>query len=249
MLKTWTGQGREISSYSDGGEIEIRVEGVAHFRLQTSQGMLSIEAREDIPEDTIRFWLLHQTLPFYLLLRGDTEMFHASAVEIGHGAAAFLAPSFVGKSTLANFLLERGHSLVTDEHLALSREKDFAALPSIPYHRPYRASEDLGRRVENFCTRPLPLRSIYLIEPAAAEADVAITEQRELEALNSLLRSQLYTTWNPAVPSLFPLVRKRFQDLSRVAREIRVCTLRVPRSLDRLPEVYERVVSHLEAHA
>jgi hypothetical protein len=197
-------------------------------------------AHHSAPDSTVRFWFLHQILPFALVLGGRSDVFHAGAVEIEGKAVAFLAPSHVGKSTLVNHFLTEGHALITDEHLAFN-PATLAVQPSIPFYRPYRAAEDLGIRAGKFCTDPMPLGAIYLLEPVAADAPVALEPLKELEAATVLMGSQQYTTWNPALPWLFPVVKRRMATVTRLAAEARIQRLRVPRTLERISEVYEKV--------
>jgi hypothetical protein len=240
-LKSWAGQARKLSSYCEHGAISIEVHGIARFALHTEDRRIHAIVRRDAPESIVRFWILHQALPFFLLLSGEAEMFHASAVEMDGAAVAFFAPSHGGKSTLLSYFLQQQHALITDEHLAVNRGDSHTVRPSLPYHRPYRANEDLGVFVDNFCSRAVALKAIYLLEPVPADSAVAIEPLQGLAAAHGLMRAQQYTTWNPSLPALFPLVAKRFRDTTSLAASIRVSTLRVPRALDRLPEVYDRI--------
>jgi hypothetical protein len=67
--------------------------------------------------------LLGRILPNVALERG-CEALHASAVESPAGVVAILAPSGMGKTTLASELLRRGWPLFTDDVLALTAGGD-----------------------------------------------------------------------------------------------------------------------------
>jgi hypothetical protein len=65
-------------------------------------------------------FLVGRVLPWTALLRGR-EVFHASAVQIGGRAAAIVAPTGRGKSSIALRLLLRGAGFITDDVLALEQ--------------------------------------------------------------------------------------------------------------------------------
>jgi hypothetical protein len=83
------------------------------------------EVRSALPRIAAWRWerlLFAQVLPLAAALRGR-ELFHASAVAIDGGALAFVGLSGAGKSSIAAHLVARGAALVTDDVLALSRER------------------------------------------------------------------------------------------------------------------------------
>ena len=57
-------------------------------------------------------------LAFVLTMRGETVL-HASAVQVGEAALAFVGASGMGKSTMATLLCAAGNGLVTDDVLRL----------------------------------------------------------------------------------------------------------------------------------
>lgn len=75
------------------------------------------------PDDEAWSWqrfLVGRVLPWAAVLRGH-EVFHASAVEIGGAAVAFVGETGAGKTSLAIQLVARGAEFVTDDVLALDR--------------------------------------------------------------------------------------------------------------------------------
>jgi HPr Serine kinase C-terminal domain len=64
--------------------------------------------------------LIAQALPFAAVLHG-LEVLHASAVEVGGGAVAFVGHSGAGKTSLALALCRRGAAFLADDVLALER--------------------------------------------------------------------------------------------------------------------------------
>lgn len=77
--------------------------------------------RSVLPEVSPWRWhkfLFTVVLPLAAKLRG-LEVFHASAVSLGEGAIAFVAPSGVGKSSIAAHLVAGGADFVSDDVIAL----------------------------------------------------------------------------------------------------------------------------------
>jgi hypothetical protein len=113
---------------------------------------------------------------------GGFEALHASAVRSPHGIAAFVAARGAGKSTLAAELVARGHPLVCDDVLALSRvdEAEVIAHPGPPFMTldadtvsHYDLGEALGAaaedgtrwvRVRREEAAPGPLAAIFILE-------------------------------------------------------------------------------------
>ena len=145
-----------------GREIVIESQGTADERI------LSAFVLDFIPT------LLHQRGRFVL---------HASALEIGGGAVAFMGESGLGKSTLALTLYERGCPLITDDLISIDLTGDFPmVIPSYPelnvwpetltalshdpssFQRVRPGSEKRAvPTLERFAKHPLPLRLIYLL--------------------------------------------------------------------------------------
>ncbi len=135
-------------------------------------------------EDTATY-LLGPILAFVLRLRG-VACLHASAVAIGNTAIALVGPSGSGKSSTAAAFARLGHSVLTDDVLALADHGDrFDVQPAYPRIRLWPESVgslfgsvdalpritptwdkrflDLNGPVYRFHRKPLPLRAIYFL--------------------------------------------------------------------------------------
>ncbi len=161
------------------------------------------------------------------------------------GCIGFLGDSHAGKSTLLGYFLSRGHALVSDDHLAVSRKNYRDVLPATPYYRPYRAGEDLGHVAALYSPDPTPLQRLFLLEPAPGYADIDLEDLRGTAAIAALLPHIQYNLHNPEVPQLFPLVAERFRGLNQLVRQVPIKRLYVPRAMDRLPEVYDLIQKEL----
>ena len=227
------------------GELEVCWRGVVTFRAAIGDSVIRCQRGPEGSIEQAREWLLHYMLPLLLQTERHLHFLHGSAVQIGAGAVGFLAPSGGGKSTLMEHFVRRGHAFLTDDKLGIVRcEGGFAAVPGAPF---YRRGEAKGqwRPVGNFASSPLPLRTLYLLAPAdrnvtplvtpllAREAPFALAARCELR-LPARVRQRL---------GLGPFAAERFYDCSELAAAVRVCRLRVPQDLSRLPDVYQSVVA------
>jgi hypothetical protein len=183
-------------------------------------------------------YLVGQVLPFASLLRGF-EVFHAGAVALAGSLVALMGDSGIGKSTLAANLHLMGLDVVTDDVLAVQRRgrgvvghPGLATLKLRPVARslvpdharlgpPAFAGPDELRFPLDRPDSPLPLRVVYLLEPAAADR-VSIVEHPAAEA-TPLLAS----TFNLVVDSPERLVNQ-LDVCAAIAHGCRLFTLRVP---------------------
>ncbi|NTW03241.1 MAG: hypothetical protein HGA19_18525 [Oscillochloris sp.] len=162
-----------------------------------------LEPIPDADPANLRFLILGVTMGIVLHQRGVLAL-HASAVVVDQGVVAFLGHSGEGKSTLAARMLRRGHTLLTDDILALDlggaglphawpgfpqlklwpdtlRDlgDDPEALPqllSVSTKRAYRVSF-------GFALQPLRLRRIYVLGGGREIATTPLVPQHAFQAL------------------------------------------------------------------
>jgi len=138
---------------------------------------------------------------------------------------------------MTDFFLRQGHPLISDDKVAVIETSDrFLAVPSHPHHRPYRKMEDLGYFVENMASVPKPIHAIYELERTDADAQIEIIELAGIEKFKTLRYSSEI--------NLSFLKARRFDFLSRLAREVPVYRISVPWKPERLAEVYSAVIEH-----
>ncbi len=238
-------QGRDIALYSEGKFNALskdqmwafEVEGVLTFYWQ--QGSLKLEyvEHENFTDALLEYWVLHSVLPILFTVRETYDFLHAGAVEVEGKPILFIAESFGGKSTMTDYFMKRGHTMVSDDSVGTYEKKDvFYAVPSHPHHRPYRKMEDLGFFVENAAKEPKPIHGIYKLEKNDAKANVEIVQLQGIERFKVLYHSSLI--------NLSFQKEKRFVFLSRLAKVVPVYRVTVPWDLERLPEVYDMIVKH-----
>ncbi len=241
-------QGRNIYVQVIGESILVRIGAFAAFTLLPQNATIACECLPIVPEALLRYWIVQQIIPMFLLWRGTAEFLHGMAVgthEDSNHSMGFLGDSHAGKSTLLGYFLSRNHTLVSDDHLAVSRENYCDVLPATPYYRPYRAGEDLGHIAKKFSPYPTPLKRLYLLEPTFGYAGIEVHELQGIRAMEALLPHIQYNLHNQGLPQLFPLVAKRFTGLNQLIRQVPIKRLYVPRDLNRLPEVYDFIQNDL----
>ena len=221
------------------------------FSILLRRGLVLCTATAAASVEQIRYWFLQKVLPAYLLLSGRVEILHAGAVEIKGQVAAFLAASGTGKSTLVGHFLSQGHMLLADEHLLIAHELNGSGgvkmvLPTIPYLRPYRKLECLGDYTEQFCTSAYPLHRLYLLEAALPEDSVSIEQLRGNAAGIAVCMRQQFDIGKLAASAVLNrLPLDRFARVARLAAEIPVKRVRVPRDLSRLREVHDAILQDM----
>jgi hypothetical protein len=159
---------------------------------------------------------------------------HAGSVAFDNKAVLFMGESYSGKSTMIYHLLKQGHSLISDDKLAIYDKDDkFFAVSSHPYHRPYRAIEDLGVKTNNFIQEDLPIDCIYYLYPVKKDQPIKI------EPINGLQKFK-YLRYSTEMD--IPIYKKqKFKYISKIANNIPMYKIDIPRDLKLLDEVYKYI--------
>lgn len=187
--------------------------------------------------ERLRFWVYHTFLPLVLELERTYHILHVGSVEIEGKPILFSAPSFGGKSTLTDYFIQQGHTMLSDDSMAVDKCGDvYYAIASYPFHRPYRELETLGYPVENFATEPKPLHAVYLLEKS--EPDVAV----EIEELKGIEKFKAFH-YSSFIDFSF-MKQERFIFFTEMAKHVPVYKVKIPWDLQRLGEVYENIVNH-----
>jgi len=187
--------------------------------------------------EKLQFWLYHTFMPILLELTNIYHILHVGAVEIENRVVLFSGPSFGGKSTMTDYFIKQGHTMLSDDTLAVEEaDGKYYAIPSYPFHRPYRKLEDLGYPVEKFATKVKPVNSVYLLNKSDTETEIEIKELKGIEKFKALHYS---------IFIMFEFMKQeRFTFFTKMAKKIPIYEITYPHSLDRLPEVYQKIVEH-----
>jgi hypothetical protein len=243
-----------IERGTGGGSYLMRGDSYGRFLL-AADGSSLLCSREPGPlaDASWEAFLLNQALPLAALLRGH-EVLHASAVALGGRAAAVLAPSGGGKSSLAARLVLRGAGFLTDDVLAICptaggvlahpgpaslklRPDQAADVPARGRTAlgPVNAAGPGGARHETApVPRPHTLAAAYLIDRAGGASDLTfdpVDDPRLLlgASFNAVLRTP-------------ERLRRHLEVCALLSRSARVRRVSVPPGVEasRLAEALER---------
>lgn len=201
-----------------------------------NQNIHYIKGEHYTPE-RLRFWVYHTFFPLVLELQRTYRILHVGAVEIEGKPVLFSAFSFGGKSTLTDYFIQKGHTMLSDDSVAIDKhEETYYAIASYPFHRPYREVETLGYPVENFATGPKPLHAVYVLEKAEPDAEVEIEELKGIEKFKAFHYSGFVN---------FDFMKQeRFIFFTQMAKHIPMYKIVIPWDLERLDEVYQSMIRH-----
>ncbi|WP_168122760.1 aldolase [Paenibacillus sp. HB172176] len=156
--------------------------------------------------DKIRLYILGTCMAVVLMQRKILPL-HGSALEIDGACYAIVGDSGAGKSTLSSFLLRQGHSLLSDDLIAVAVNAHGVpqVMPAYPQQKIWQETLDmLGRSSaglsplfdretkfavgvqEQFCHQPLPLAGVF--ELVKSEENAAIMPVVGLDRLQLLLQ-------------------------------------------------------------
>jgi hypothetical protein len=234
---------------------------LADFYLQSEQIACHPQALELDPFVEIR--LLGPVLSYWLERRGLLTL-HASAVDAGGQAVAFLSSQRGGKTGLAAALMRAGHPLLTDDILPIEeRDGIFLGRPGYPQMRMWPdeagyflgAFEDLDRvhptvskrrvpigsgRFGAFHGSSLPLACLYLPERREG-GSIEIREISPRDAFIELVRH----SFSPNLVEAAGLQAGRMEIFARLVTRIPVRRLLYPSGFEHLEQVAETILRDL----
>jgi hypothetical protein len=228
---------REFDQPADDQKWLFSVENVISYTWQSNSHEMFYTFHEGATDEIFKFWLYHIVLPIKLSIEQVYKFLHAGAVEIDENAVLFMAPSFGGKSTLTDYFLQRGHPLITDDKMAtFEKDGEYYAVPSHPYHRPFRTVEVLGHLCENPATQIRPIHAIYILAKAEADAPIVIRRLKGVEKFSRLHEGgeMNFSFFTPQYVAY----------LAGLANRIKVYEIIVPHDMERLEEVYQSIKEH-----
>jgi hypothetical protein len=187
---------------SAGGGYVLRYFGACDFVVDPDLRRAEARLVEGADPDLVAVLAAGSLPSFVLMMRGD-PLLHASAVDVGGGALAFVGGSGMGKSTMATLSCAAGGKLITDDVLRLDVEGPVprchlgsgelrlrkaatelaARFPAPPRSR--RTGDDrTALQVEMATTDLLPLAAIVVPRPVRHRDE---TELRRLDPIDALL--------------------------------------------------------------
>jgi len=183
---------------------------------------------------------------------------HGSAVALGDGAVAFLAPKGNGKSTLAFALMRAGAALMTDDTVVIEPGPPSIVRPGVQSVRLFQDSADwlsapaplagtsdikatFGQLASDArrLTRA-PLAALYLLESVPAGTIAAPVERERIEGPAAVFQLITQTKIGTLLGGIeAPTV---FGSVVGIAEGAPVYRLRVTRDYEQLQQVVERIV-------
>lgn len=241
----YTAHGRDVYLHSDREHNQCKarqpwcydVEGVVRFYWLGGEPVIYYELDEKGNIDLLAFWFIHLMLPLYFTLEDKYDFLHAGAVEVEGKPILFIAPSMGGKSTMTDYFIRQGHTLISDDKVAtFSKDGQFMLAGSHPYHRPYRKFEDLGYRVDRFINIFKPIHAIYALESTNAASDIDISEVVGYRKFDAIMPNYLF---------MFSHLRpQRLAYLAAMLNQIRLFQVTVPWEIERLGEVHDAITKN-----
>jgi hypothetical protein len=213
------------------------------------------------PGHTFNHLLLDQVLPLAVPGR-DRLSLHASVAEVDGGAVAFLGGTQQGKSTLAAALMQRGHTLLSDDCCVIHRTTaGFDVIPTYPGLRlfPETVRHVFGERkhpsadVAHYSTKQrivpesagtparVPLRCVYTLAARDASAGVRhlrIDARSRRDAVLDLVGGTFYLDVRDARRA-----REGFELAAAAASACAVRLLTLPWNLDALDSVVDAIAA------
>jgi len=256
-----------VRLYRHDGLDVFRHAGVADYYVWPDR--IVCHQHDEAASDVVELYFLSLLAGFWLECRGTVAL-HASAVDVNGQAVVFLATNTGGKTSLSSTLMQAGHSLLTDDFLAVTlSERKALGHPGFPQMRmwPDLADHFLGghadlplvlpdtdkRRVPvqagglgSFCNEAKPLSRLYLpVRVDDPGATVRVEQVPPQQALIELVRESFLGT----VLEKAGLHRERFARLASLVGQVPMARLVYPSGLDRLPEVRAAIIADLEVDA
>ncbi len=246
--------------YRDGEHYLLRFPALADFTVLASGMEVAVYPVPGVSDHTVEHLYLNQVVPL-ALSRQWRLVLHASAVEIGNVAVAFLGASGHGKSTLAASFATSGYRFLTDDGLQLVKSGEgYLVQPSHASIRLWDDSRDelipeatraappvdytpkirlLADDVVAFCDVARPLRFVFFLGDGEV-GDVSIRPARGRDAMIELVRHTFLLDIEER-----EMLAHHFGQLTELVRGPMFARLDFPRRYEMLPRVRDAVIRHL----
>jgi len=254
-----------VRLYRHDGLDVFRHAGVADYYVWPDR--IVCHQHDEAVTDVVELYFLSLLAGFWLECRGTVAL-HASAVSVGEQAVVFLATNTGGKTSLSTTLMQGGHSLLTDDFLAVTLSEEQAlGHPGFPQMRmwPDLADHFLGSHAHlplvlpntdkrqvpvragglgSFCDEARPLSRLYLpLRVDDPETPIRVEPVPPQQALIELVRESFLGT----VLEKAGLHRERFARLASLVGRVPMARLVYPSGLHRLPEVRAAIFEDMGA--
>lgn len=243
---------------TEGGYL-LRFPDLADFLISQDGRQVTCFPAPEVTEETSRHLFLNQVLPLALAKQGQLVL-HASAVEIGNYAVAFMGESGRGKSTLAASFATNGFRFLTDDGLLLERcDSGYQVMPSHPSIRLWDDSQQalmnadvlvappvqftskvrfLAGEDVVFCDQPRPLRRVYFLG-AGTSPQLTFEQVKPAEALIELVKHSFLLDIEER-----DMLAAQFDEFSNLVSQPMCYRLDYPRRYEDLALIRQAIVKH-----
>lgn len=216
---------------------------------------------DDLTNETLEH--LHLNIVKSLALSCQSKLIlHGSAVCIDTTAVAFIAKTGSGKSTLAASFSTNGYKFLTDDCLQVDKvNSQYFVQPSHPSIRLWDDSlsklipENIStttppdfspktRLLANegieYCNKAQPLKAIYFLDDGDSPS-ISINPVRGSNSIVELEKHSFLLDMENR-----EILKKHFQQISDLAKDVNCFYLKYPRQYDSLPEVQRAIIEHTQ---
>jgi hypothetical protein len=237
----------------------LRFPELADFKIDSQHSSVQCWPVPDVAAATINQLYLNQLLPLLLSYQGKL-VFHASAIEIGGLAIAFMGISGRGKSTLAASFSSNHYRFLTDDGLILERAaNNYQAVPSHPSIRLWDDSQNAVLNSETpaeaaldytsklrfpasrdmvFCQIPCLLHRIYFLGDGSA-SEIQFTMLSPREVMVELIKHSFLLDIEDR-----EMLKEHFAAVSHLASLPIFFKLDYPRDYSELENLRHSIVNH-----
>ncbi len=189
--------GWSVSATRYDNTIEVRVYDVATVWLDASLLVGTVRPAHDVAEPWLGYQLERHVLPIVRMMRGEA-VFHAGAVQTGHGAILLLADGQGGKSTTTALLLADGAGFISDDQTGVTADREALGTPSLRLRQPSAAlvPSDANTRLDGDGrivvdlqpnADPVPIAGLLMLGTRSAAGGVTLEPVEGAIAVASLL--------------------------------------------------------------
>lgn len=248
---------------SDDGYL-LRFPGLADFQVSADGKAVVAYPAEDGDEVTVEHLYINQLVPLALSRQGQPA-FHASAVTMLDGVAAFLGRAGMGKSTLAASFALHDASFLTDDALIIEEAEDgCVVMPSHPSLRLWEDSKEalidsdtpqaadisystkarlLAGEALAFSGEPQRLLAAFVLVREDS-SDIAIRELSGLDRYMAWLENSFLLDITDR-----ELLSQHFEWTDRISAMVPTFSLDYPRDYGMLPDVQRAIRNQVAALA
>lgn len=226
------------------GQYVLRYQDLCDFIASPELDHVEVRIKPGEDDGIVSVLLSGSVLSFILIMRGEPVL-HASAVDVGGRAVAFVGASGMGKSTMATLLCAAGATLITDDVLRLKFDRDQSESPTC-YLGPTelrlrKAADELTEmfleeparrttgdereaiRVRAAAQEHLPLTALVVPMPQRETSELVLEELPKKDAILALVSFPRIVGWQDSAA-----LDKEFQHAAAIADIVPVFRAHVP---------------------